>query len=202
MRRWVAILTALLAVATGMSRAAPIVEMTPETIKEAIAYGQTPGNHPEKTFCYKIKGESKGGWLWGLFGSRYAVEGCLITPFLRVACAAGVAQYKKQKFTERNVTKEMIEPKVSLIVTVTGPVGFPTIRSVIVARGDYTREPSLLLPPQRETTKEGGTVVEVQSTVADFTTMDFLIANEVIVVLEDGMTLRIDLGYETMKDVR
>lgn len=197
-----AVLSAVLAGSVGLSEARLIVEMTPETIREAIVFGQTPGNHPGKTLCYDTKEQSKGGWLWGLFGSRYSVEGCLYTPFLKVAFAAGVAQYKKEKFTEKNVTKDMIEPKVTLIVRVVGPVGLPRIRSVIAASGDYTREPSLLLPPQRETTKEGGAVVEVQRTAAVFTTTDFLIANEVIVVLEDGMTLRIDLGYEAMKDVR
>jgi hypothetical protein len=69
-----------------------VAEMTPETIKAAIADTKNPG-------CYTLKKEFA----------------CFTTPYSRVAFAAREAKKASEPFTERQVTPEMVAPVVEVL---------------------------------------------------------------------------------------
>jgi hypothetical protein len=92
-----------LTLAIGAPAQAQIVrEMTPERVREAIAFGtKTKDLRP-----YRI--QEKARWSWPPLIAVYT------TPFLRVALAANAAKKQYRAFTEANVTPEMIAPEIQI----------------------------------------------------------------------------------------
>jgi hypothetical protein len=78
-----------------------VTEMTPERIRDAIAFGTSQKEAPD----YEIRER-------GFVGSVYKPRlGSFTTPFLRVALAAYEAKKQYKPFTEVDVTKEMVAPE-------------------------------------------------------------------------------------------
>jgi hypothetical protein len=79
-----------------------VTDMTPERIREAIAFGKSQKEAP----YYEIR---KAGLIGSVFKPRL---GSFTTPFLRVALAAYEAKKQYRVFTEADVSKDMIAPEV------------------------------------------------------------------------------------------
>ena len=97
-----AIFVALVAVCAAPVSAQIVTEMTPEKIREAIAFGTSQKEAP----YYEIR-------LPGFVGSVYKPRlGSFTTPFLRVALAAFEAKKLYKTFTEADVPRELVAPEV------------------------------------------------------------------------------------------
>jgi hypothetical protein len=92
-------LVAALVLATTPASAAVVSDMTPDRIREAIAYG-TREKHVRPVNI----------------GNALLSWGGITTPFLRVAMAANEAKRTYKPFGEADVTPEMIAPEVHVYV--------------------------------------------------------------------------------------
>lgn len=98
--RYAGPLVVVIASVIVMTAHARIIQaMTPETIREAIAFGTSA----KELGPYKI--QEKAHWSWPPLIAFYT------PPFLRVALAANVAKKRYRSFTEADVTPEMIAPE-------------------------------------------------------------------------------------------
>lgn len=98
----VAILVGLAGLIAGSASAQVVTDMTPEKVREAIAFGTSQKEAP----YYEIR---KPGFIGSVYKPRL---GSFTTPFLRVALAAYEAKKQYKVFTEADVSKEMVAPEV------------------------------------------------------------------------------------------
>ena len=100
-----AALAACCALAFGQAPSGVVATMTPELIREAIAFGGSQKNAP----CYAIQKR-------GFVGSLYKpVLGVFTTPFCRVAMAAYEAKRQYKAFSESDVAPEITVPELNVI---------------------------------------------------------------------------------------
>ena len=88
----------------AVAQAQIIHDITPEQIREAIAYG----NSAKELSAYKIQYNS-------VLTLTFVVFGSYTTPFLRVALAANTAKKRYVRFTETDVTPEMTANEIHVL---------------------------------------------------------------------------------------
>jgi hypothetical protein len=98
------LVVAIAFVVLGTAQAQIVQEMSPERIREAIAFGRSV----KELSPYKI--QEKARWSWP------PLLGVYTTPFRRVALAANVAKKHYRQFSEADVTPEMIAPEIQIYV--------------------------------------------------------------------------------------
>ncbi len=89
-----------------------VTEMTPDLIREAIAYGAKE----KKLKPYKLGGMS-------ITQNRPGAVAHFTTPFLRVALASSEAKSTYKEFAEKDVTPDLIGPEVTIIAHAFVPTG-------------------------------------------------------------------------------
>src|ERR1700687_1697063 len=94
------LVVAITLVVVVAAQAQIVQDMTPERIREAIAFGA----RAKELSPYKI--QEKARWSWPPLIAVYT------TPFVRAALAANVAKRHYKQFTEADVTSEMIAPEI------------------------------------------------------------------------------------------
>lgn len=157
---------------TVSAEAQIVVEMTPETIKAAIADTKNDG-------CYTLR---KG-------------FACFTTPYSRVAQAAQAAKKKYEPFTEANVTPEMTTPVVEVLawpqpsfIMGTGRKGPPIDVSTVVVMPAKSKDVSAVVQPTEKVDLDShyqnllGATWEAKGVVAKFPLAVLTPANEVRIV--------------------
>jgi len=103
---------------TGVTQAQIIREMTPERIREAIAFGA----RSKDLGWYRV--QEKARFTWPPQIAAYT------TPFLRVALAANAAKKQYKAFSEADVTPDMIRPEI-VVYAESKDVGGAAIANVL-----------------------------------------------------------------------
>lgn len=129
-----------LAAAAQTRAAGPITEMTPALIEQAIKDNKAEG-------CYPVGR--------GIGGSPY---GCFTTPYSRVVLAATAARKKYKPFTAADVTPEMLEPVLRVIVA-PRPMpgdrpGVVNVEAVVVMPKGSKNASDAIHPTKAETTTD------------------------------------------------
>src|SRR2546422_8883192 len=125
----------LLAVSTD---AQVVVNMTPETIESAIAYGLSA---KKDVGLYTL--QERSGWGNG------PIVGFFTTPFSRVASAAYDAKRKYKTFTRADVTADLIAPELHVYGTSTVNGGDVVNVDAIVVTLRKSKGPADVIQPTR-----------------------------------------------------
>ncbi len=158
---------------------AVVTELTPELIREAIAYGAKE----KKLKAYKLGGRS-------ITQNRPGAVAYYTTPFLRVALAASEAKTTYKEFTEKDVTPDMIGPEVAIIASAFVPTGsknVDSVKAVVVFLADgKPLQPDRIEPFTDEYSNAYGKKEEGHGIRAYFPLSVLRANTEVRVVMESG----------------
>ena len=180
--RWV-IFVGLVALLAAPASAQIVTEMTPEKIREAIAFGTAQKEAP----YYEIR---KPGFVGSVYKPRL---GSFTTPFLRVALAAYEAKKLYKTFTETDVSREMVAPEVHVYgMSQADGARIANVQAIVITPKGR-RDPASSIRPA--STAEVpvqyrnlmGMTAQGKSLMAVFPLSDFREGNEVHIIFDSGV---------------
>lgn len=165
-----------------------VTDMTPELIREAIAYGAKE----KKIQPYKLSGKRGSHGCFGVDNGQNMSRPTIAsytTPFMRVALAAAEAKSTYKEFTAADVTPEMLAPEVVMVAPSWAKCreGIKGVKAVvIVLPGGQVVHPERQLELTEKYSNAYGATDSGQGILAFFPFSAIQEGAEVRVVMDDG----------------